>query len=85
MVTRTGTMVDMASTRIIAMGSMVEVASSMGVAKDSLIKGEGLVDSILVELPRMQEVINFTVADRQGEGGLDNQALEEDILDRLPL
>jgi len=84
-VTRTGTMVDMASTRIIAMGSMVEVASSMGVAKDSLIKGEGLVDSILVELPRMQEVINFTVADRQGEGGLDNQALEEDILDRLPL
>jgi len=85
MVTRTGTMVGMASTRIIAMGSMVEVASSMGVAKDSLIKGEGLVDSILVELPRMQEVINFTVADRQGEGGLDNQALEEDILDRLPL
>jgi len=77
--------VDMASTRIIAMGSMVEVASSMVVAKDSLIKGEGLVDSILVELPRMQEVINFTVADRQGEGGLDNQALEEDILDRLPL
>jgi len=77
--------VDMASTKIIAMGSMVEVASSMGVAKDSLIKGEGLVDSILVELPRMQEVINFTVADRQGEGGLDNQALEEDILDRLPL
>jgi len=84
METQTETMLGMASTKTIAMASMVEVASSLVVVKDSLITGEVLGDSTLVELLRMQVVINFTLVDRPQEVGLDNQAWEEDIQDRHP-